>query len=84
MIQRLKKAGDDTGSALLSRIYEDEIGHVAAGTRWFNYAARARGMAPEQAFLEIVENEFGKLRLNQLNEEGRLLAGFTSQELLGL
>lgn len=81
MIERLQQAGDDSGASLLARIYADEIGHVAAGTRWFNYAAHERGMDPEDAFVDIVEQEFGKLRLNQFNQEGRLLAGFTQQEL---
>ena len=81
MIERLKQAGDANGAALLARIYADEIGHVAAGTRWFNYAAHERGMDPEDAFVDIVEQEFGKLRLNQFNQEGRLLAGFTQHEL---
>ena len=81
MIEKLTKAGDLAGAELLTRIYEDEIEHVAVGTRWFHFVAKARGLDPEKEFLEFVHREFGQLRLNQFNSKARLLAGFTQQEL---
>ncbi|MGR8947009.1 MAG: ferritin-like domain-containing protein [Gammaproteobacteria bacterium] len=81
MIERLQRAGDLPGAKLLRQIYEDEIAHVAAGTRWFNYIATERGLNPEQAFQQAVKDEFGVLRGKTLNREGRLLAGFTESEL---
>ncbi|MFW6027653.1 MAG: ferritin-like domain-containing protein, partial [bacterium] len=35
MIERLRAAGDGASANILQRIYDDEIGHVAAGMRWF-------------------------------------------------
>ena len=84
MIKRLELVGDLEGASILKRIYADEIKHVEAGTRWFNYAARACGLDPEQAFQQAVREEFGTLRANKLNREARLLAGFTEAELLQL
>jgi uncharacterized ferritin-like protein (DUF455 family) len=34
-IAKLAKNGDSTSAAMLQRIYEEEITHVAAGLRWF-------------------------------------------------
>ena len=81
MIKRLTQAGDLAGASLLQRIYEDEISHVAAGTRWFKFVAKQRGLEPEDAFQRAVKSEFGTLRANKLNREGRVLAGFTENEL---
>ena len=81
MIQRLRQTDDPAGVALLTRIYEEEISHVAAGTRWFNFAAKARGIDPEKAFIEIVTQEFGRIRTNKFNQSARVRAGFTENEL---
>ena len=81
MIERLWQAGDSAGAKLLQRIYEDEITHVAAGTRWFQFVAKQRGLEPEEAFHRAVKEEFGILRTNKLNRHARVLAGFTEHEL---
>lgn len=84
MIKRLELMKDTPGAAILKQIYKDEIRHVEAGTRWFNFAATAAGLEPEQAFQKAVRDEFGSLRANKLNREARLLAGFTESELIQL
>lgn len=84
MIRRLLLHNDIAGASILERIYVDEIKHVEAGTRWFNYAAAAEGLEPEQAFLQVVNEEFGELRTNNFNREARLEAGFTEFELSSL
>lgn len=81
MIERLQQAKDLPGAALLKQIYEDEIQHVAAGTRWLQFAAKLRGLDPERVFFDFVQQEFGQLRLNQFNQAGRLQAGFSPSEL---
>ncbi len=37
MIEKFKKRGDADSVALLSRILEDEVGHVKTGSQWFKY-----------------------------------------------
>lgn len=43
MIQKLDKIGDAESAAILRRIYADEVGHVAAGVRWFEERCAAEG-----------------------------------------
>ncbi len=63
MIARLRSAGDEASAAILERIYDDEIGHVAAGMRWFVYVAEQRGLEPRAAFHESVRQHFrGRLK----------------------
>lgn len=81
MIARLKRVKDLQGAALLQRIYDDEISHVLAGTRWFNYVAENRGLDPAEAFRDVIEREFVHLPSNKLNRQGRRAAGFSEREL---
>lgn len=76
MIRRLERAGDFESAAVLRRIYEDEIGHVAVGARWFEQGCRARGLDPPAAFQELVRCYFrGSVKL-PFNDEARGRAGF--------
>ncbi len=58
MICRLERAGDAGSAAILRRVYEDEIGHVAVGARWFERLCRERGLDPEAAFHQRVRRYF--------------------------
>jgi uncharacterized ferritin-like protein (DUF455 family) len=58
MICRLERAGDRASAAILRRIYQDEIGHVAVGARWFERLCRERGLDPEAAFQDRVRRYF--------------------------
>ena len=42
----------------MERIYRDEIGHVAAGMRWFDHFARAAGHDPKEAWQALVRRHF--------------------------
>jgi uncharacterized ferritin-like protein (DUF455 family) len=76
MAQRLEHAGDDRSAALLRQILADEIGHVAAGCRWFEFLCRANGLAAETTFREAVRRCFkGELK-PPFNHEAREAAGF--------
>jgi len=81
MIERLRGIGDEDGAKVLERILADEIGHVAIGSRWFQYLCTARGLEPEATFRELVEAELGGLRGNACNRAARLEAGFSDAEL---
>jgi uncharacterized ferritin-like protein (DUF455 family) len=58
MIARLRAVGDDASAAVLMRIRDDEIGHVAIGLRWFARLASARGLAPDTAWQALVRAHF--------------------------
>jgi uncharacterized ferritin-like protein (DUF455 family) len=78
MLARLKRAGDSGSAAILQRIYHDEIGHVAAGARWFDRVCRARGLVPDEAFRECVRRCFKADLKPPFNREARSAAGFSA------
>lgn len=84
MIERLRAAGDPVTAGILEVILEEEIAHVAAGTRWFRYECERRALDPAAAFRETVKRYWSGRRLAPLNFADRLRAGFTEQELHAL
>jgi uncharacterized ferritin-like protein (DUF455 family) len=75
MIVRLDAAGDGTSAAILRTIHEDEIGHVAAGQRWFEHCCRAAGRDPVQAYHELVRKYFRGHIKAPFDHAGRARAG---------
>ncbi len=75
MIRRLERAGDADSAAILARLYRDEIGHVEAGARWFDFACRAQGLDPIAAFHDRVRRYFRGLVKPPFNREARDRAG---------
>jgi uncharacterized ferritin-like protein (DUF455 family) len=81
MIEKFTQAGDDSSVAILTRILTDEVGHVAFGTRWFNYVCAQRGVDAEESYKHmLLEHLTGKPQ-KPFNREMRLKAGFTESEL---
>ena len=76
MILRLERAGDLDGAAILARIHEDEIGHVAVGVRWFERLCRERGLDPQSTFHDRVGRHFTGALKPPFNREARDRAGF--------
>ncbi|MEZ5831418.1 MAG: ferritin-like domain-containing protein [Dongiaceae bacterium] len=75
-IADFRRAGDDESAAILDRIYQDEIGHVAAGMRWFHHFADAAGLDPKQAWQERVRRHFRGTLKPPFNDAARSDAGF--------
>ena len=76
MICRLERAGDSDSARILTRIYEDEIGHVAVGARWFEWLCHERRLDPEAAFHELVRRHFTGSLKPPFNHAAREAAGF--------
>ncbi|HTT81588.1 MAG TPA: DUF455 family protein, partial [Stellaceae bacterium] len=76
MARRLEEAGDPDSAAILARLYRDEIGHVAAGLRWFRHFCRAGGRDPEAAFHAAVAEHFAGALKPPFNRAARDAAGF--------
>jgi len=75
MIATLRRHGDEASAAALEVIYREEIGHVAAGKRWFDWLAGQRGLEPGAAFQDLVRRHFrGRLK-PPFNVEARAAAG---------
>lgn len=63
MVQRFASQGDADSAAILQRIHDEEIGHVAIGKRWFDYLAAQAGAEPRALWQELVERYFkGRLK----------------------
>jgi uncharacterized ferritin-like protein (DUF455 family) len=75
MTLRLERAGDEASAAILRRIYDDEIGHVAVGVRWFEYLCCQRGLDPEAVFHDKVRRHFTGALKPPFNRTARDAAG---------
>lgn len=83
-ISSFRAAGDETSACNLSRIMGDEINHVAAGTRWFDVAARNRGFQPVNHFHELVIRHFHGSVKAPFNDSAREEAGLTREYYIPL
>lgn len=81
IMRRLAKLGDRRGVEILEVILRDEIGHVAIGSRWFEYLCGLRQLAPEVAYRDLVREYLKGGIKGPLNRSARLQAGFSAAEL---
>jgi len=75
MIARMTKFGDAETAAVLTTIYEDEIGHVAIGMRWFAHECERRGLSPEPTWRALVAEHFKGAIKPPFNDDARAQAG---------
>jgi uncharacterized ferritin-like protein (DUF455 family) len=76
-VARFEAAGDTRAAAILSRIYRDEIGHVAAGTKWFATLCEAAGKAPAETWRILLKSYASGLVRPPFNDSARRAAGLT-------
>ncbi len=86
MIARLDAVGDAASAAVLRVIYDEEIGHVACGQRWFRHLAEQQGLPAKEAWQTLVRQHFkGRLKA-PFNRPARDAAGLSAdfyEELAG-
>ena len=75
MIVKLKMVGDEESAAALQIIHDDEITHVAAGKRWFDWLCAERGLCPDTVWQDLVRAHFKGAVKPPFNEKSRALAG---------
>lgn len=75
MIERLETVGDQDSVAALTVIYTEEVGHVAAGARWFEHVCRDADDSVEACFQALVSKYFRGSLKRPFNAEARTLAG---------
>lgn len=81
MIERFAKNNEHRTVEILKIILADEVGHVEAGSRWFNYLCQQQGDDPETTYFQLLEQHFPAGVSCPLNHEARLNAGFSQHEL---
>jgi uncharacterized ferritin-like protein (DUF455 family) len=75
MTDRLKKSGDQASADILGVIFEEEIGHVEIGTRWFHALCHKMAHNPERVFQDRLSKYFKGSLKPPFNIEARDLAG---------
>jgi len=76
MIEGLRRQGDLESADILQTIHDEEIAHVAAGKRWFDWVCARRGVDPEATWQDLVRTHFkGELK-RPFNEPSRTRADF--------
>ncbi len=81
---KLVGAGDTAAGAILDVILRDEIGHVAAGNRWYRWLCAQRGVDPLRGYAELAERHAAPRARGPFNVAARRAAGFTDEELQAL
>jgi len=84
MIERLESGGDLATVRALRVILEEEIRHVAVGTRWFHYCCEEAGLDPSATFLTLLETRYGGKVRGPFNFAARYRAGFSEDEMKAL
>lgn len=75
MIQKLDWIGDAESAAILRRIYADEVGHVAAGVRWFEERCAAEGLNVVTAWRDLTRRYCDGAVRPPFNDDARSRAG---------
>lgn len=75
MIEIFRRAKDAQTVAALEVIYSEEVGHVAYGSKWFNFLCGRDGLDPQPVFLDLVRRHFHSPLKPPFNEEKRAQAG---------
>lgn len=81
MIRKFAQFNDPASVAILTRIFEDEIGHVERGSFWFNLLAEQAGLVAEEAFKALLLGFYKGKPKGPFNREVRIIAGFTNNEI---
>lgn len=78
-IDRFQNAGDAVSAKILSRIYNDEIRHVTAGTVWFGWLCDERGFNAVETWQSLVKSRFRGVLKPPFNDSARHDAGLTQE-----
>jgi len=84
MIARFENISETEMVDALNIIQRDEIGHVERGNYWFNEICRQRSLQPSTTFHQLLDEYMEESMFDSLNQEARMAAGFSRQELVEL
>ena len=78
-LERVRAAGDAGGAKILARILDDEIRHVAFGTKHFLRCAEMAQANPESLWQNLVKRHFRGVVKPPFNDSARLAAGVSRE-----
>ncbi len=81
MIEKFKIQSDQKSVILLSRILEDELGHVEIGSNWFKTLCEQREFNHEEKYKELITKFYTGKPKGPFNRELRIIAGFSNAEI---
>ena len=81
MIAKFKAMNDDSSVALLTRIWNDEIGHVQLGSKWFKYLCRQQSVDSDEKYKQLITQFYKGKPKGPFNRKVRIIAGFSEAEL---
>ena len=84
MIVKLRSLGDAATADILALILREEVGHVAAGSRWYRWHCERTGIEPRARFRALLREYASGVLHKPFNTEARLQAGFDLEELESL
>jgi len=76
-VERFEASGDARSGRILTRIFVDEIRHVAIGARWFRSCCAITRTEPAQAWQALLSARFPGLVRPPFNVSARQAAGLT-------
>ncbi|MDA5193547.1 ferritin-like domain-containing protein [Govanella unica] len=79
MIERFERFEDPESAATLRIIYEDEVGHVAAGRRWLGDLCEKQGLDPVTTYQDLVRRNFRGALKPPFNVPARDAADFPQE-----
>jgi len=77
MVERFSLANDAVTARILTRILNDEVRHVRAGTVWFESRCREMGHVPETTWQALVTRHYRGLLKPPFNDSARDSAGLS-------
>ena len=80
MIEIFRKAGITQAIDALEVIYAEEVGHVAYGSKWFNWLCGRDGLDPKEQFHALVRHYFHGALKPPFNEEKRAEAQLSAAQ----
>ncbi len=83
-IERVRAQGDDGGARLLQRILDDEIRHVAIGTRHFVATCQGCADSPAERWQMLIAQHFRGALKPPFNDSARLAAGLSREFYAGV
>lgn len=74
-LDRVRAQGDEGGARILQRILDDEIRHVAVGSKHFHALCRQRGENPQKSWQKLVRKYFSGALKGPFNDSARFAGG---------